>query len=356
MMYRSYISLLMYAAIFIVSIMVLYPYLTIGMWALIIVISVWPAYKHWCHRILKNRRVLAASTFTIFVAILIILPIAWVAYIAVGEFTAFAHTVTTNTNPNAFALPQHIANLPYIGDSINQFWQKYINNPQQIKEYLSSVPISYSKAGEIALMTFKIMADFFFMLLIVFFMLLNGESLSTTIQRITRENLPRFSIYLEKSILVIRSVLTSMIYTGAGTGIILGALYYYLDVPLAAFFGIISMLATAIPFGLAAVLFVVCVIMLLQAKMAAMLAIMIIGTLVSLLIDNWLRPAILEKYVSMHFLAAFFGVLGGIEAFGLIGIYIGPIIMVLLSITWQEITAERPRITTIENEKDERPE
>lgn len=355
MNYKAYISLLMYAMIFIVSVMVLYPYLTIGMWALIIVISVWPAYMHWCHKTLKGRKVIAAFTFTIFVAILIILPIAWVAYIAIGEFTNFVHYVTTNKNPDAFALPQHIATLPYVGDSIQSFWQKYINNPEQIKEYLSTLPISYTKAGEIALITFKIMADFFFMLLIVFFMLLNGESLSQTIQRITRENLPQFSIYLEKAILVIRSVLTSMIYTGAGTGIILGVLFYYLNVPLAAFFGIMSMLATAIPFGLAVVLFIVCVIMLIQANIAAMIAIMIVGGLVSLLIDNWLRPAILEKYVSMHFLAAFFGVLGGIEAFGLIGIYIGPIIMVLLTITWKEITAVKPQ-PIIEQKDDERPQ
>ena len=308
MLKSKHLSFIIYTLIIILSIFILHHYIKVAFWALIIVVSVWPAYLYWDRKIKKKYRALSAFSFTLLVAIVIILPIAWMAYIAINEFITLVTFLTQSANQNTLQLPSYISSIPYIGDDINKFWDQNIANPDQLKLFVSHFPISYSKASEIAIISFKIVADFFFMLLILFFMFLNGQELSITLHKVTKNKVPHFNIYLEKIVLVIRSVLTSMIYTGIGTGVILGLLFYIIQLPLAAFFGIVSMLATAIPFGIVVVLFVVCAILIVQSKITAMVMVIIIGSILSLVIDNWLRPKILEKYISMHFLAAFFGV------------------------------------------------
>ncbi|WP_119343240.1 AI-2E family transporter [Facilibium subflavum] len=201
---------------------------------------------------------------------------------------------------------------------------------------ITKFAIPYEKAGQIAL--FIVMQSFHFliMLLVLFFIFLNSARLSDALNHIIKAYTPGFSEYFIKARLVIRSVLDSMVYTGLGTGVILGVVYYFAHLPYPIFFAIFTALATAIPFALPFVLILIFLITLVQGQLISGLIILIIGTVLSFIIDHWIRPAIIEKYVNIHFLAAFLGALGGIEAFGLIGIYLGPVIMVLLTLFWQE--------------------
>jgi predicted PurR-regulated permease PerM len=53
-------------------------------------------------------------------------------------------------------------------------------------------------------------------------------------------------------------------------------------------------------------------------------------------IDNILRPALISNSSQAPFFLVMFGVLGGIAAFGLIGIFLGPVILTIASAVWKE--------------------
>ncbi len=332
---KKFIPFALYFAILFLSIWILFPYIKIGLWALIITISVWPFYKHWSSWFQRYQK-LSALSFTILITFVILLPIGWIIYITINELIVLLQFLM-HLKSETIQLPNEITSIPHIGPYLQHIWHQYVQDPQMLQHILASIPKDYLHPTEIASAMLHLTVSFFFTLLIVFFLLLRGDQLSKSLSHITEAYAPQFSIYLEKAVLVIRSVLYSMIYTGLGTGILLGIVYYSVGAPLPAFFAILSVLATVIPFGLAFILLLVTGILVIELKFKAAMIVAIIGTIVSLAVDNWARPALVEKYVSMHFLAAFFGAFGGMAAFGLIGIYIGPIMMMLLTLTWSEI-------------------
>ncbi|MBK2126093.1 AI-2E family transporter [Fangia hongkongensis] len=331
------IPVILYIAIILLTIWVLYPYIKIALWAIIICISVWPFYTWW-EKALQHRRKIAALSFTLLVAVIILLPLFWVLYVGINELINLG-VFLSHAQENQLKISPTLAHLPWIGPHLNSLWEQYILNPDSLKSLASKLTLPYEQASEIAAIVIRQSVHFLLMLLIMFFIFLNGARLSDSFKEINKAYASSFSTYFEKSRLVIRSVLDSMIYTGIGTGIVLGIFYYIFALPYPTFFAIFTALATAIPFALLIVQVIIFLIMLVQGNLVAAISVLIIGFIISTIVDNWIRPAIIEKYVNMHFLAAVFGVLGGIEAFGFIGIYLGPVIMMLLSLLWQEIVS-----------------
>jgi predicted PurR-regulated permease PerM len=60
------------------------------------------------------------------------------------------------------------------------------------------------------------------------------------------------------------------------------------------------------------------------------------GGLVVSWVDNLIRPIVIANATRIPFLLVLFGVLGGIAAFGLVGLFLGPVILAVLMAVWRE--------------------
>ena len=60
------------------------------------------------------------------------------------------------------------------------------------------------------------------------------------------------------------------------------------------------------------------------------------GTLVVSSVDNLIRPLVISSATQIPFLLVMFGVIGGLAAFGLVGMFIGPVIVAVLLAVWRE--------------------
>ncbi len=67
---------------------------------------------------------------------------------------------------------------------------------------------------------------------------------------------------------------------------------------------------------------------------------MIWGTIVVSWIDNIVRPFVISRETRIPFLLVMFGVIGGVAAFGLVGLFIGPVILAMLVAIWREYLLE----------------
>jgi predicted PurR-regulated permease PerM len=76
------------------------------------------------------------------------------------------------------------------------------------------------------------------------------------------------------------------------------------------------------------------------------LGLLIWGIAVVSTVDNILRPLFISQAIRMSLLLIFVGVVGGIFAFGLIGLFIGPIVMAIGQVTWEKLVAESGVVTT----------
>ena len=73
----------------------------------------------------------------------------------------------------------------------------------------------------------------------------------------------------------------------------------------------------------------------------AVLGLFVFGMAVTIIGDNFIWPALVGRSARLPFLLALIGVLGGVQTFGLIGLFIGPVIMAVMLVIWREWIAPR---------------
>jgi predicted PurR-regulated permease PerM len=100
--------------------------------------------------------------------------------------------------------------------------------------------------------------------------------------------------------------------------------------------GLATGVLATVPFG-APLVFVVCgLVLLVQAHTTAAIALLVFGAVVVFIADHFIRPILIGSSTRLPFLWVLLGIFGGLETFGLIGLFLGPAIMSLLVAMWRE--------------------
>jgi predicted PurR-regulated permease PerM len=176
-----------------------------------------------------------------------------------------------------------------------------------------------------------------FMLVILFFLLRDGETLARGLRvGSTRAFGPPGEQVGQQIVQAIRGTVNGLVVVGLGEGVLMGMAYYAAGVPHPAILGLLTGLLSAIPFG--AVLAYVAAAGLLAASgdigMAAVIG--VFGSVVVFVADHFIRPVLIGGATRLPFILVLLGIIGGIEAWGLIGIVLGPALVAALLLLWRE--------------------
>lgn len=137
----------------------------------------------------------------------------------------------------------------------------------------------------------------------------------------------------------VRGTVNGLVFVGMGEGAVLGLAYVVLGVPHPVLFGGMTAVLGMIPFG-APLIFCICALVLLsQSGLIPALVLVGIGTLVVFVADHFIRPVLIGGAVKLPFLWVLLGILGGLEEFGLVGLFLGPAVMAALIALWREWVA-----------------
>jgi predicted PurR-regulated permease PerM len=79
-----------------------------------------------------------------------------------------------------------------------------------------------------------------------------------------------------------------------------------------------------------------------QGSVGAAIGVLIAGSVVLFVADHFVRPVIIGEGAKLPFLWVLLGILGGIESFGLVGIFLGPALMAALVSLWRSWVTENP--------------
>ena len=158
------------------------------------------------------------------------------------------------------------------------------------------------------------------------------------IKRIVKDFIPFNKEHKEESIEKFKSITYSTI---VGTflialiqGSLLGINFYFLGLPHALFWGFVGVILSFLPIIGIPILWVpVAIFLILSGSVAQGVALIMIGLMIGT-IDNILRPIINDKYGKIHPLVSILGIYIGIYQFGIIGIFIGPLIVAYLVLFW----------------------
>jgi len=308
-------------------------------WAAIMAIAVWPLYARVAGTASGEPSVLAALLFTVLIGLTLILPIALATYhIAQQSDVLFAWI--KQSRDNGIAVPDWVTRLPVAAEALQQWWRANLTNPQSATGWLQS--INADKAAEF-LKTFggqllNRSFMFFVSLLALFVLLRNGRwignSFLATADRIFGDPGEGLAGKMSEAI---RGTVNGTIVVAVGEGLLIGTGYVIAGVPNPLLFTVLTMAFAMLPFGAwAAFTAAALTLGVSGGEPWAAFAVFAWGALVMLAGDNFIWPTLVGGAARLPFLFAFVGIFGGLATFGLLGLFLGPVIMAALLTVWRE--------------------
>lgn len=329
-------------ALLLLGLWILRGFLPALAWAAILAIATWPLYqmtKERCPSHLRN--VALPAAFTLAVALVFILPLVLFGV----QLSREAHSLFSwfeGVRLTGLALPDWVARLPFVGTAIGDWWQANLAGPHRAAALIGHLNRDdlFTFSQNVGAQLVRRTVTFTFTLVTLFFLFKNGETLSRSLLFLsTRLFGPRGEQVGRQIVASIHGTVDGLVLVGLGEGLVLGVAYNIAGVPHATLLGAATAIAAIIPFG-APLLFSIAAIMLLyQGSAVAAAIVFACGTLVVGIADHLIRPVIIGGVTRLPFLWVLLGILGGVETWGLLGLFLGPAVMAVLILLWREWTS-----------------
>jgi predicted PurR-regulated permease PerM len=317
-------------------------------WAAIIAIAIWPAYAPFAARLSQQRRpVLAPLLFTVLVGLLLFTPIALATHqIALQSEMIFS--LITQARDKGIAAPSWLEQLPIAADFLQQWWRDNLADPKAaagwFDRFNAEAASEWIKAlgGQVLRRAFM----FLISLCALFLILRNAVWLAArtleTAERVFGDPAERLA---QKLIEAVRGSVNGTVVVAILEGVLIGIVYAIAGVPYWALFALLTTALAMLPFG-AWIAFTVAAAALLLSGGNALAAALVFGwgALVMVVGDNFIWPILVGGAARLPFLFALVGIFGGLQTFGLIGLFVGPVIMAALLTVWREwlLSSDRP--------------
>ncbi len=331
------------AGLLLLGLYTLQNFLSALVWAGIFAIALWPLYTRAMARLgSEHGGVLLPAAFTAVVALVFIVPLGLVGVQLAREAHGAADWVR-NAQQNGIPEPDALHRLPWGQAEVDQWWQQNLADPGQARELVQRTTRGH--VGDVSRMIGEQVARrttlFVFTLLTLFFLFKEGDSVTRQLRRAaTRGFGPGGERVGRQIIASVHGTVNGLVLVGLGEGLLLGIVYAVAGVPHATVFGAVTALAAMIPFaapigfGSAALLLAA------GGSVAWALAVLIMGALVTFTADHFVRPVLIGGATRLPFIWVLLGILGGVEVWGLIGLFLGPAIMAALILLWREWAGE----------------
>ncbi|MGD1973956.1 MAG: AI-2E family transporter [Desulfobacterales bacterium] len=294
-----------------------------------------PLYKRF-ERWYGGRRALASMSTLVVIVIIVILPLGVLMGIVTAQAIKVGQTVTPwvqeqIAQPGEFQ--KLLSSLPFfdkIAPYSETIWRKAGELIGTISQFLiGSLSTATKGAVNFLFMTFALLYT-------MFFFLMDGDKLIYKILYYLPMDDEDEQRMLEKFTSVTRATLKGTAVIGLLQGTLAGLAFWVVGIPSSVFWGTIMAVLSIIPGIGTALVWVPAVIILaaggnyVKAGGLCLFCALVVGS-----IDNLLRPVLVGKDTQMHELMIFFGTLGGIIMFGVMGMIIGPIVAALFVTIWE---------------------
>jgi predicted PurR-regulated permease PerM len=324
---RIVLEILFLAALILSSLWILSPLLPAFIWAVTLVIATWPLMSQ-VQEWLWNRRWLAVTIMTLALLLVFYLPFAAAIDVIVGNAGAIAGWVDRLASMEP-PPPSWLGQIPLVGERAVQFWQDIASTGihellQWAKPYAGLLTRqALSTLGSVGL----VMVQFVLTAAISAILYARGEAAAAEIIRFGRRLAgERGEQSLRLAAQAIRGVALGVVVTALVQAAVSGADLLLAGVPLAPTLTAITFIFCTAQIGPAPVMIPV-VIWMFTGPSAFWASILLLFTVIAMTLDNVLRPILIRKGADLPLLLILAGVIGGLLAFGLIGLFIGPTIL-----------------------------
>ena len=337
--HKEIISISLTVGIVALALFIIHRFIPSLIWAGVIVIATYPSYRHW-RRFFGDKHDLSALLFTLILVCLLIIPLSWLVSVLVKESQLLINYLQLINREGGLA-PDVLRKIPFFSNELVAYWDQNIGQPGSLKYFLSNLHLSLTPTSyylhlvgaNLAHRSFQVG----FTLLCLFFFYRDGDILLQQINHVGESCLgDRWFRYANRLPAALRATVNGTIVVGIGVGVLMGVCYALIDFPAPTVMGFITAFAAMIPFVVPVVFSIIAAILFFNGSLIAAIIVVVWGTVVMFVADHFIKPVLIGGATQLPFLAVLFGILGGVETLGLLGLFVGPIIMVLFVTLWYE--------------------
>jgi predicted PurR-regulated permease PerM len=322
--------------------LVLRPFLTPMVWATILVYATWPLYCRF-RAPFQRFTTAAAAAMTLLVISVGIVPFFALLVLVQHELVDAYRAFTAYLAQGPQELPTAVRDIPWFGAWLQESLNRYTLDPAAIGRELNDAVQGWKwQFGALLGGVGRNLGKLFVTVIILFFFYRDGDSIVRQIQRVANRFFDhRLDRYAHSAGMMTRAVLYGMLITAVAQGVIAGVGYWIFGLEAPALLGALTGLLSMAPLlGTAFVWAPAAVGLLVAGHIWKGILLLAWGTLLVHPVDNLLRPYLISSVTRVPFLLVMFGALGGLAAFGLVGLFIGPVILGVASAIWREWAAE----------------
>jgi predicted PurR-regulated permease PerM len=341
---RRLLTVALLGGLVLLGVRVIDPFIVPIVWAAILAYVSWPAYS-WVLRRSGGRINLASLILTTLVSAAVIVPLAWLAVVLRIELVHTYHELQILFAGGAATLPPAVLKLPWIGEQLRDLSERVAQDPHALGFELRKITDrSFDQVARVLGDVGRNAVKLGMTVLSLFFVFRGGERFAAQVQRALEQVLgPRVDNYLAAIGQTVKAVIYGLGLTALLQGLLAGIGYWVAGVGAPIFLAALTTLCGLIPFATPLLWGGVGAWLILTGHTAAGAGVLIWGALVLFWTDHFVRPLLISRGAQIPFIIVLFGVLGGLAAFGLVGLFLGPVILAVLLAVWREWLAESGR-------------
>ena len=284
---------------------------------------------------MRGRASISAFTLTILVLVLFLGPLTALAIAFTGQATELAGRLQTWLGDRQGTSIRELDQIPGVGPVLDWLNQNLEITTAQVQAWLvdggQTLFQQLASYGGVAFLgAIGTVLSFTVMLFILFFIIRDGKAIARLGSTLVPLPPDRREALADRLSSVTRAVVRGTVLTSIIQGLLLGIGFALAGMPAPVVFGVLAAVLSVVPFGGTALVWAPALIaVLVQGNYGQAIGILIVGVIVSS-VDNFIKPMLISGRSPLPTLAVFIGVLGGLAAFGLIGLFLGPIVIALV--------------------------
>jgi predicted PurR-regulated permease PerM len=335
---RTTLAVLFTGMLILGAFLIVRPFLSSFVWAAMIVVATWPI-MHRLERRLWNRRWLAVGAMTLALVLLFVLPLMLAVSTIIEHGDTIVGWVKSLSRATLPALPEWVQRIPMAGPRIASTWQELGKGGGQgmVARIAPQVGDVFgwliAQAGSLGMLLVQALLTLLISALLYF----NGETaVAGCLAFARRLGGDRGDRALEVAGRAIRGVALGVVVTAILQALLAGLGLVVAGVPLAGLLTVVTFVLAVAQIGALPVL-LPAVLWLYWQDDTTWAMVLGIWTVVVVNIDNVVRPILIQRGAKLPLMLIFVGVIGGLIAFGLVGIFVGPVVLAVsyeLLVAW----------------------
>ena len=323
--------------LFYLSFQVLKYFIVPVLWAAIIAYITWPLY-HSVQKLCGPRPTLSATIMISMVVLVVGIPLTFAIFMLQHEGRNLFYELQKQVFSGHLNVPQFIRDLPIIGKEVTRTLKEINTDPNSIVQNVSGWFQSHLNYGRLVLSEIsKNIFKLCFAVMSLFFFYRDGQTILNQVSKALEMVIgPRIHHYLDTISETTRAVVYGVGLTAIAQALLAGLSYFVAGVPNPMVLTIVTFIFALIPFGPPVAYSAVSLLLFSQGQTIEAIGVMVWGVCVVSTADNVIRPLVISGATQIPFLLIMFGVLGGLASFGMVGLFVGPVILAVLLAIWRE--------------------